>query len=122
MSIRDRAAQFAPFSALTGHKAAISETARLTDKKIKLNEDDISVLNKQIHIIEENIGQQPEVTVTYFVPDKKKSGGAYADYTGKVRRIDHLRHSVIMADGFAVDIGEILKIECSLFENPFGFE
>ena len=77
MSLHDRAAQFSPFAALTGHKAAINETARLTDEKQILSEDVIAKLNEQLNLIKENIGTNPIVTITYFVPDDRKSGGAY---------------------------------------------
>ena len=87
MSLHDRAAQFSPFAALTGHEAAIKETARLTDDKQILSEDVIEKINGQLKIIAENIGAEQEITVTYFVPDSKKSGGAYVDCAGTVRKI-----------------------------------
>lgn len=73
MSLHDRAAQFSPFAALTGHKAAINETARLTDEKQILSEDVIAKLNEQLNLIKENIGTNPIVTITYFVPDRIKN-------------------------------------------------
>ena len=88
MSLHDRAAQFSPFAALTGHEAAIKETARLTDDKQILSEDVIEKINGQLKIIAENIGAEQEITVTYFVPDSQKSGGAYVDCAGTVRKID----------------------------------
>ena len=87
MSLHDRAAQFSPFAALTGHEAAIKETARLTDDKQILSEDVIEKINGQLKIIAENIGAEQEITVTYFVPDSKKSGGAYVDCAGTVRKL-----------------------------------
>ena len=86
MSLHDRAAQFSPFAALTGHKAAINETARLTDEKQILSEDVIAKLNEQLNLIKENIGTNPIVTITYFVPDDRKSGGAYISNTGVVKK------------------------------------
>ena len=77
MSLHDRAAQFAPFAALTGHEAAIKETARLTDRKAELSDEMIAELNDQINIIRDNIGTDQIIAVTYFVPDEKKSGGEY---------------------------------------------
>ena len=91
MSLHDRAAQFSPFAALTGHEAAIKETARLTDDKQILSEDVIEKINGQLKIIAENIGAEQEITVTYFVPDSQKSGGAYVDCAGTVRKIDKCR-------------------------------
>ena len=62
--MHDRAAQFSPFAALTGHEAAIKETARLTDDKQILSEDVIEKINGQLKIIAENIGAEQEITVT----------------------------------------------------------
>lgn len=72
MPLYDRAAQFSPFVALTGHDAAIKETARLTTDKLELSEDTIAKLNEQLNMINENIGAEPFVEITYFVPDDKK--------------------------------------------------
>ena len=83
MSIQDRAAQFAPFAALSGHGAAIRETARLTDQRIELEEDQLVVLNEQLQKIMDRVGEHPEVSVLYFKPDGKKDGGAYVTVTGK---------------------------------------
>ena len=76
MSIWDRSAQFAPFAALTGHDAAIKETARLTDERLELSDEVIMKLNDQLNMIRDNIGTEQEISITYFVPDEKKSGGA----------------------------------------------
>ena len=72
MPLRDRAAQFAPFAALTGHDAAIKETARLTDERLELSEEVITQLNEKINIIRNNIGIEQKVSITYFIPDAKK--------------------------------------------------
>ena len=69
MPLRDRAAQFAPFAALTGHDAAIKETARLTDERLELSEEVIAQLNEKINIIRNNIGIEQNVSITYFIPD-----------------------------------------------------
>ena len=98
MSLHDRAAQFSPFAALTGHKAAINETARLTDEKQILSEDVIAKLNEQLNLIKENIGTNLIVTITYFVPDDRKSGGAYISNTGVVKKINEYNHTVILTD------------------------
>ncbi len=88
MPLADRVAQFAPFAALTGHEAAIKETARLTDDKEILSDEVIAVLNDKLNIIAENLGTEQTVQITYFVPDEKKAGGAYVTHSGIVRRID----------------------------------
>ena len=79
MPLRDRAAQFAPFAALTGHDAAIKETARLTDERLELSEEVIAQLNEKINIIRNNIGIEQKVSITYFIPDAKKAGGSYVN-------------------------------------------
>ena len=113
MSLYDRAAHFSPFAALTGHDAAIKETARLTEQKIELSEDTISRLNEKLQIVADHL--ETEVTITYFVPDERKSGGAYVSYTGIVRRIDDYEHTLIMTDKTVIPIEQISEIESELF-------
>src|SRR5574344_2002509 len=84
MSNYDRAAQFAPFAALTGYDDAVKETARLTDKKVELDEYSKDALNERLNMIQDAIDEQPEVSITYFLLDKKKSGGAYVTATDRV--------------------------------------
>lgn len=110
MSLHDRAAQFSPFAALTGHEAAIKETARLTDDKHILSEDVIGKINGQLKIIAENIGAEQEITVTYFVPDSKKSGGAYVDCDGTVKKIDEYNRTLVMTDNTVIPIEQISRI------------
>ena len=98
MSLHDRAAQFAPFAALTGHDAAIKETARLTDERLELSDEVIMKLNDQLNMIRDNIGTEQEVSITYFVPDDKKSGGAYLTHSGIVKKIDEFERKLIMQD------------------------
>lgn len=111
MSRIDRAAQFAPFAALTGHDEVIKETARLTDERIELDESTLAILNDKIQIILDNLDIEPEVTVTYFKPDNKKSGGAYIDYTGVVKRIDDIEKSIIFTDKISIPIEDVLEIK-----------
>lgn len=113
MSLYDRAAQFSPFVALTGHDTAIKETARLTEQKIEKSEDMISLLNEELQIVVDNLGT--EVTITYFVLDEGKSGGAYVSHTGTVRRIDDYEHTLIMTDKTVIPIEHISEIENELF-------
>lgn len=115
MSVSDRAAQFAPFAALTGHDAVIEETARLTDKCAELDESEKSMLNEKLQMILEHIDDAPEVSVIYFVPDARKSGGAYVSITGQVKKIDEYEHQVIMTDGATIAIDSIYAIEGELF-------
>lgn len=123
MSLSDRAAQFSPFAALTGHGAAIKETQRLTEERMELNEDRKELLDEKLQMIRESLSggkggyRLPEVTFTYFQPDEKKSGGAYLSVQGKVRKIDEYGHRVILEDGTALDIGSIVGIEGGLFRD-----
>lgn len=116
MPLHDRAAQFAPFAALTGFDAAISETARLTDRKIEPDDETMDILNAQIHQIRERLEEKPEITVTYFVPDARKSGGKYVTHTACVRRIDDVGGQLVFTDGTKIDFDAILRID--LRHNP----
>ena len=119
MSLHDRAAQFSPFAALTGHKAAINETARLTDEKQILSEDVIAKLNEQLNLIKENIDTNQTVTITYFVPDDKKSGGAYISHTSVVKKIDEYNHTVIMTDKTVIPIEQISEMQSDIFSEIY---
>ena len=119
MSLLDRAAQFSPFAALTGHKAAINETARLTDEKQILSEDVIAKLNEQLNLIKENIGTNPIVTITYFVPDDGKSGGAYISNTGVVKKINEYNHTVILTDKTVIPIEQISEMQSDIFSEIY---
>lgn len=113
MSNYDRAAQFSPFAALTGHDEAIKETARLTDRKIELDEYTKEDLNSKLQILSDAPGT--EVTITYFQPDEKKSGGAYLTITGCVKRIDEYEQTVVFTDRTAILIDQVSEIESEIF-------
>lgn len=117
MSRMNRAAQFAPFAALTGFDAAIIETGRLTDVRIELDESRKAALNEKLHLLILHLHDRPEVTITFFVPDKKKSGGAYLSVTGIIKRIDAYASIVIMEDSTIVPVGQIFEIESTLFAH-----
>lgn len=110
MSNKNRAAQFAPFAALTGYEESIEETARLTDSRIELGEDEIKEINAKLNFIQEHIKERPKVTITYFQPDEKKDGGKYTVATGKVRRIDEFNRIIIFEDMMEIAIDEITEI------------
>ena len=111
MSMEKRAAQFSPFAAMVGHDAAILETARLTKDKPELSEDEKAVIDGKLQLLQEHIRQQPEVTVTYFQPDKKKSGGAYVTATGYVKKIDTQRRLLILQKETAIHINDLIDIQ-----------
>lgn len=111
MSIIDRAAQFSPFAALTGHSAAVKETARLTEGKVDLSDDTMAYLSEQLTMIQARLDEELTVSITYFVPDAKKSGGEYVTHTGAVKKIDEYERVVVMQDKKAIPIDDILEIE-----------
>ena len=110
MSVADRSAQFSPFAALTGHGAAIEETARLTEEYIELDEYEKIKLDEKLKYIQEHISEQPEVTITYFVPDKRKEGGLYLTITGCVKKIEEYDKCIVMQDGSRIGIDRILAL------------
>lgn len=110
MSNYDRGAQFSPFAALTGFEAAIAETARLTDRKIELDEGGKALLDEKLRKIEEEIFDQPEITVTFFRADLRKAGGSYVRKQGRVRKLDPYSRAVVFTDGEAVPIDDISDI------------
>lgn len=110
MPLIDRAAQFSPFAALTGHDAAIKETARLTDRKIELDEYEIAALDEKLQIIRTRLKYCPEITVTYFQPDERKAGGEYVTVTGNVKKIDEASKSLVMNDGERILIEDIIEL------------
>ena len=111
-----RAAQFAPFDALTGFGAAIKETERETEEKKELSEDEIDMINARLAVIEQHIKEQPNITVTYFLLDEKKAGGRYVTVSDNVRMLDGAGHRIIMADGTSIPIDDFRFIEGSLFD------
>lgn len=117
MPIIDRAAQFSPFAALTGHDAAVKETARLTEERVELDEYMKEALNNKLLIMADQIKEQPKISITYFLADEKKDGGAYVISTGKVKKIDLNKGILIMTDEIEIPIDEIISIEGEIFES-----
>ena len=110
MPIIDRAAQFSPFAALTGHEAAIKETARLTDRRIELDEYEIAALDERLQQLRAKVKGFPKITVTYFLPDDRKAGGEYVTITGNVKKIDEYGKCLMMDDGTRISIDEIIEL------------
>ena len=111
MPMLDRAAQFQPFRALSGYEDAVRETARLTDEKIELTEDEKAILDVRLQKLADEISSQPKVTVMYFRPDKKKAGGAYLTVTGQLKKIDDYEGALILMGGERIVIEDILEIQ-----------
>ena len=119
MSNRDRAAQFAPFAALTGYDESINEAARMVDARIELSEEEKQDLDRKFMILEESVKDRPEVVITYFVPDRKKKGGMYLSEKITVRRIDCVERVIITADRKRYRLDDIDDLDGELFRN-FG--
>jgi hypothetical protein len=117
MSALDRAAQFSPFAALTGHEAAIEETARLTETQHDLDDSQLELLDERLLQIRAHLSQQPLLTFTYFQPDEKKSGGAYLTVTGRVRKILDFEHVIVLEDGTTLPMERLVSIEGELFSS-----
>ena len=111
MSMENRAAQFSPFAALTGHSAAIEETARLTAQESVLDEYRLSDLNEQLALLQRQIREHPAVRIRYFLPDEKKAGGSYQTILGNVQKIDQFRKLLIMQDNTIVEMKHIADIQ-----------
>ena len=124
MSMHDRAAQFSPFAALTGFDGVIAETGRLTDHKIELSESEKLLLDQKLTLIDEAIraGQHPEITLLYFTPDARKTGGSYQEHTGSVRQIDPIERTIVfLADngrsmGNKIAINDVKEIHGELVD------
>lgn len=110
MSLEARAAQFAPFSALNGYDELIKETARETNKRIEIDEEQKALMNEKLLLIKEQLHIKPNITVTYFVPDSKKDGGKYITITGKIIKIDEYKQRLILDNKIEIPISEIVKI------------
>ena len=111
MPIGDRAAQFSPFAALTGHDEMICETARLTDFQTDLDEGEKLLLNEKLQRISQILEENPKVTVTWFRNDDRKSGGAYVSYTGHVKKLDTYEQTVVFTDGTVIPVRLIYHID-----------
>lgn len=117
MPMSDRAAQFAPFAALTGYDSAIKETGRLTDEKIEMDEEALNILNMKFQILVDSLDDEPEVTFTYFKPDERKAGGAYLEVTGTVKKVDDFERLIVMQNGTKMPMDDILNIEGEIFAS-----
>lgn len=111
MSIYNRAAQFAPFAALTGYEEQVAETSRLTDRSIQLSEEEKQVLNQKINLILKDISKRQEYAFTYFVPDSRKSGGTYKIIYGSVKKIHLPSRTLTLYDKNGISDGQVLSLD-----------
>ena len=110
MSMHDRAAQFAPFAALVGYDDAVAETARLTENRPELDEQEQRAINERLAFIADHIHEQPEIRIKYFVPDERKSGGAIVEVSGKTYRISNADATIVMTDGCKIRLSDIIDL------------
>lgn len=112
MSVEERAAQFAPFAALVGYEDEVEETARITEKRIELNEEEKKILDMKLQMLNEQIKVQiyPNITIMYFIPDLKKDGGKYIKVSGVIKKIDEFKQLIILDDKTEIPIKDIIKI------------
>lgn len=110
MSMENRAAQFAPFAALTGHDEALAETARLTTPKKLLSDDEMTSLTRELARVIEQVPEQEEYTFVYFVPDTQKDGGKYVSITGTAKKYEEVTRALTLSDGRVLLIDNILSI------------
>lgn len=115
MSMYNRAAQFAPFAALTGYGAAIAETARQTSPKIEMMEDDRQLMDRKLSILSSHLEEEPTISITFFQPDERKAGGHYLTITGVVKSIRTNERIIIMKDRKKISIDAIVGLEGELF-------
>ena len=111
MSMYSRAAQFAPFAALTGYDEQVKETARLTDDRLDLDDEVKAILDAKLQKIKDNISSKPQVTITYFVADARKDGGKYVTVTNNIKKIDEYKQAIILVDATEIPIIDIVEIE-----------
>ena len=114
MSLEARAAQFAPFAALTGYDEQVKETARLTNERKELADGLKMILDEKIQEIQKHISEKPKVTITYFVPDTRKQGGKYVTATGNIAKIDEYTHNILFENKTKISIKEIIEINTNI--------
>ena len=115
MPIYDRAAQFAPFKALSGYEDDAAETARLTDRRIEPDESSVAALDAKLRWLGERLSASPEVRVTYFLADERKEGGAYRSVTGRVKKLDALAGTLTLQGGEIIPFADIAALDGEVF-------
>ena len=110
MPLSDRAAQFAPFAALTGYDSAIKETGRLTNERIELDEEALTALDRKYQLLIEALDDAPEVTIIYFQPDERKAGGQYVSATGTVKKVDTFGRRILLQDGTRIPLDSVYDL------------
>ena len=117
MSIHNRAAQFAPFAALVGYEDAVLETARLTEQRRELDAQELAELNRRMIFLAAHLAEQPEVSIEYFVPDERKTGGTYHVASGMINIISKAKRIVVMGDGSAIHMDDIVALNGAVLDS-----
>ncbi|NCC02065.1 MAG: hypothetical protein EOM34_15595 [Clostridia bacterium] len=117
MSNYQRAAQFAPFAALTGYGDAVDETARITADRIDLSEEEKSILSEKLTLLRDSVGQKPKVLFTYFVADERKSGGSFESKKGILKKFDEFERIITLEDSMQIPIDDIIELSGELFAD-----
>ena len=116
MPLYNRAAQFAPFAALSGHDAAVGETARQTDEQHDLSQSERDRLDHKMSRLLQS-EERPEVGITYFLPDKRKSGGQYRTVTGTIKKVDEIEGRLLLTDGTVIPLDSVSDIRSEVFDR-----
>ena len=121
MTMAERAAQFSPFAALVGYGEAIRETSRAVGQQMELSEEEKAVLDQKQQIILAALeqGEEPEVTVTYFQPDRKKDGGEYVSYTGSIKKYKEIENTIVFGGGKEIPLSGIVDLTGTVFQGHF---
>ena len=117
MSLYDCAAQFSAFKIMTGYEYCVTVSARLTGERIELDDASLSLLNGKMQILQDEIKSRPNISVTYFVPDKKKAGGEYVSVSGSIKRIDEVERTIIFSDGKTIQVDDVIDLQSELFAD-----
>lgn len=120
MPMSDRAAQFSPFAALVGYDEAIKETGRLTDEKVKMEDDALNDLDEKLQVLMNHLEEKPAIKITYFKADERKAGGAYLQATGIVRKISEFERKLILDDNLEIKLDDIVDMEGDIFKVTLG--
>ena len=121
MSPEKRAAQFAPFSALTGYGDKVEEAARYVDARPELSEEDLKALNENLRLLLISVEEHPRIRIRYFLPDERKEGGACLETVGRVKRTDPYRRILTLEDGTQIPFSDLISLNLTEEEDPdFG--
>lgn len=119
LSIESRASQFSPFAALTGYDSEVKETARITDKRIDIDDGLREMLNAKLNYLNDHIKESPNISITYFVKDHKKEGGKYLTKQGIIKRIDTVNEIIKFNDNMVIPMNDIINITGDIFNTLY---